>query len=88
MKSLKNLLQSQKKYGLSTYGIYTSPRQLYLTWRLRNKMKKSKQAQLIVDTKEKGLAVFSYDGIGFAIRIGDHTIEEVFDFSDIDSERI
>lgn len=79
VKLLKNLLHSQNRYGLSIYGIYTLPRQLYLTWRLRDKMKKNKEAQLIVNTKDEGIAVFSYDGIGLAVRIGDHTIEEVFD---------
>lgn len=41
--------------------------------------KKKKDDRLLVEPKEEGLAVFSYDGMGFAARIGDHNIDEVFD---------
>lgn len=41
--------------------------------------KKKKDGRMVVKPKDKGLAVFSYAGIGFAANIGDHTIDEVFD---------
>lgn len=45
----------------------------------RRLMSKKKNDRLVVEPKDKGLAVFSYAGQGFAARIGDHTIDEVFD---------
>ena len=41
--------------------------------------KKQKPDRLIAEPKEEGLAVFSYDGIGLALRIGDKDINTVFE---------
>lgn len=43
--------------------------------------KQKKGDRLIVEAKDKGLAVFSYNGLGFAANIGDHDIDEVFDIA-------
>lgn len=45
--------------------------------------KEKKADRLVVEEKEKGLAVFSYDGIGLALRIGDNDIDTVFDIAKI-----
>lgn len=42
-------------------------------------MAKKKADRLVVEEKEKGLAVFSYDGVGLALRIGDKDIDTVFE---------
>ena len=41
--------------------------------------KKQKPDRLIAEPKEEGLAVFSYDGIGLALRIGDNDMDTVFE---------
>ena len=41
--------------------------------------KKQKPDRLVVEPKDKGLAVFSYDGIGLALRIGDNDMDTVFE---------
>lgn len=41
--------------------------------------KQKKADRLVVEEKEKGLAVFSYDGFGLALRIGDKDIDTVFE---------
>lgn len=43
--------------------------------------KKQKPDRLVAEPKEEGLAVFSYDGIGLALRIGDHDMDTVFDIA-------
>lgn len=35
--------------------------------------------RLVVKPSEKNLAVFSYKGLGFAVRIGDNDIDTIFD---------
>ena len=41
--------------------------------------KKQKPDRLVAEPKEEGLAVFSYDGIGLALRIGDNDMDTVFE---------
>ena len=41
--------------------------------------KKQKPDRLVAEPKEEGLAVFSYDGIGLALRIGDNDMDAVFE---------
>ena len=41
--------------------------------------KKQKPDRLVAEPKEEGLAVFSYDGIGLALRIGGNDIDTVFE---------
>ena len=41
--------------------------------------KKQKHDRLVAEPKEEGLAVFSYDGIGLALRIGDNDMDTVFE---------
>ena len=41
--------------------------------------KKQKPDRLVAEPKEAGLAVFSYDGIGLALRIGDNDMDTVFE---------
>ena len=41
--------------------------------------KKQKADRLLVEPKDEGVAVFSYDGIGLALRIGDKDIDTVFE---------
>ena len=41
--------------------------------------KKQKPDRLVAEPKEEGLAVFSYDGIGLALRIGDNDMGTVFE---------
>jgi len=41
--------------------------------------KKQKPDRLVAKPKEEGLAVFSYDGIGLALRIGDKDMDTVFE---------
>ncbi len=41
--------------------------------------KKQKPDRLVAEPKEEGLAVFSYDGIGIALRIGDNDMDTVFE---------
>lgn len=41
--------------------------------------KKQKPDRLVAEPKEAGLAVFSYDGIGLVLRIGDNDMDTVFE---------
>lgn len=41
--------------------------------------KKQKPDRLVAEPKEEGLAVFSYDGVGLALRIGDNDMDTVFE---------
>ena len=41
--------------------------------------KKQKHDRLVAEPKEEGLAVFSYDGVGLALRIGDNDMDTVFE---------
>lgn len=41
--------------------------------------KKKKADRLVAKPKEEGLAYFSYDGIGLALRIGDKDMDTVFE---------
>lgn len=43
--------------------------------------KKKKADRLLAEPKEAGLAYFSYDGVGLALRIGDHDMDTVFEIA-------
>ena len=50
-----------------------------MNWIKRIMTKKQKPDRLVAEPKEEGLAVFSYDGIGLALRIGDNDMDTVFE---------
>ena len=50
-----------------------------MNWIKKLMTKKQKPDILVAKPKEEGLAVFSYDGIGLALRIGDNDMDTVFE---------
>ena len=50
-----------------------------MNWIKKLMTKKQKPDRLVAEPKEEGLAVFSYDGVGLALRIGDNDIDTVFE---------
>ena len=50
-----------------------------MNWIKKLMTKKQKPDRLVAEPKEEGLAVFSYDGVGLALRIGDNDMDTVFE---------